>query len=118
MLLLDVARADSKISGQERRVAQRLLERFFGLSPEQAADLAAVAQQHAEHETSLFPFTRRIRQECGLEERSRIVDMLWELSCADGVVDPHEEHLVRKVAGLLYVPHSRYIKAKLRHIAR
>jgi len=116
LLLLEVARADTQVTSDECRVARQLLERFFPLSTDQAEALVATAQHRAEHETSLFPFTSLIKRECDLEERSRIVEMLWEVSCADGSVDSHEEHLVRKVAELLYVPHSRYIRAKLRHV--
>jgi uncharacterized tellurite resistance protein B-like protein len=44
--------------------------------------------------------------------------MLWKVSCADGKIDAHEEHLVRKVADLLYVPHARFIQAKHVHAAK
>jgi len=43
--------------------------------------------------------------------------MLWQVSRADGRIDAHEEHLVRKVAELLYVPHSRFIQTKIAHTA-
>jgi len=52
-----------------------------------------------------------------MDERARIVGMLWKVSCADGKIDAHEEHIVRKVADLLYVPHTRFIQAKLANSA-
>jgi len=113
MLLLDVARADTEITAEERQVARQLLERFFPVSPDQAQALVAAAQHEAEHATSLYPFTSLINRECDLDERARIVGMLWKVSGADGRIDAHEEHLVRKVADLLYVPHARFIQAKL-----
>ena len=113
MLLLEVAQADSHVSRDERRVAQQLLERYFPLSPEQAHALVDAAHQQAEHATSLYPFTSLIKDECSMDERARIVEMLWKISFVDGRIDPHEEHLIRKVAELLYVPHGRFIQAKL-----
>jgi len=113
MLLLDVVRADTEITAEERRVARQLLERFFPLSPDEAQALVAAAQHEAEHATSLYPFTSLIKRECDLDERTRIVGMLWKVSSADGNIDAHEEHLVRKVADLLYVPHARFIRARL-----
>jgi uncharacterized tellurite resistance protein B-like protein len=113
MLLLDVARADTEITAEERRVARQMLERFFPVSPDQAQALVAAAQHEAEHATSLYPFTSLIKRECDLDERTRIVGMLWKVSSADGHIDAHEEHLVRKVADLLYVPHARFIRARL-----
>jgi uncharacterized tellurite resistance protein B-like protein len=112
MLLLDVARADTEITAEERRVARQMLQRFFPVSPDQAQALVAAAQHEAEHATSLYPFTSLIKRECDLDERTRIVGMLWKVSSADGHIDAHEEHLVRKVADLLYVPHARFIQAR------
>lgn len=113
LLLLDVARADMEISTEERQVARQLLERFFPVSADQAQVLVDAAQEEAEKATSLYPFTSLINRECNLEERTRIIEMLWKVSCTDGKIDAHEEHLIRKVAELLYVPHGRFIQARL-----
>jgi uncharacterized tellurite resistance protein B-like protein len=115
LLLLDVARADMEISEEERQVARQLLERFFPMSPDEAQALVAAAQRESEQATSLYPFTSLLNRECDMDERARIVEMLWKVSSADGKIDAHEEHLVRKVADLLYVPHARFIQAKLLH---
>jgi len=113
LLLMDVARADLDISEEERQVARQLLEQIFPVTSEEARALVDAAQREAERATSLYPFTRRINGECDLEERARIVGMLWQVSRTDGKIDAHEEHLVRKVADLLHVPHSRFIQTKL-----
>jgi uncharacterized tellurite resistance protein B-like protein len=39
--------------------------------------------------------------------------MLWELAYADGELDAHEEHRIRRLAGLLHVSHSEFIRTKL-----
>ena len=117
-LLMEVARADHDIKDEEREAVRRIIENHYSVSPEQARELAAVAESHADDATSLFPFTRLITSECSMEDRIRIVRMLWEVSCADGHIDAHEEHLVRKVADLLYVPHSEFIRAKLQESSR
>jgi len=38
------------------------------------------------------------------EERVGLIEMLWKVAYADGVLDPHEDMLVRRIAGLIYVP--------------
>ena len=37
------------------------------------------------------------------EERVHLIEMLWDVAYADGVLDPNEDTLIRKVAGLIYV---------------
>jgi uncharacterized tellurite resistance protein B-like protein len=38
--------------------------------------------------------------------------MLWRVALADDRLDKHEDHVVRKVAGLLYVTHSDLIRIR------
>jgi uncharacterized tellurite resistance protein B-like protein len=38
--------------------------------------------------------------------------MLWQLAYADQTIDKFEEHLIRKLAELLHVPHKHFIQAK------
>lgn len=112
-LLMEVARADSGINDEERRVILRIIERYYSVSAGQALEIAAAAESHADDLTSLYPLTRLLTSECSLEERIDIVRLLWKVTFADGHVDKHEEHLVRKVADLLYVPHNQFIRTRL-----
>jgi uncharacterized tellurite resistance protein B-like protein len=112
-LLMEVARADNRVSEAERHSVRRILEEQFRLPPEVTRQIAASAERKAEQETSLFPLTRMINRECSAEDKARIVKMLWQVTCSDGSIDDLEEHLVRKVAGLLHVPHREFIRAKL-----
>jgi uncharacterized tellurite resistance protein B-like protein len=113
-LLMEAARADSGITEQERRVVRRLIETHFALAPAVTRDIAASAENESRRATSLYPFTHLINSECSPNEKARIIGMLWRVSCADGHVDKYEEHLVRKVAELLHVPHRDFIRMKLR----
>ncbi len=44
------------------------------------------------------------------------MELLWRIAYANEALHRHEEYLVRKVADLLYVPHSAFIATK--HKAR
>ena len=114
-LLMEVANADSEISDEERIAIRSIVTDNFSITPDEAMAIAEKAEQDTGHVTSLYPFTRRITAECSMEDRIEIVSMLWRVTVADGRVDAHEEHLVRKIAGLLYVPHSQFIRTKLLH---
>ena len=43
---------------------------------------------------------------------------MWQVAHADGHIDPMEDAVIRKVAELLYVDHSEFIRAKLDVIER
>jgi uncharacterized tellurite resistance protein B-like protein len=112
-LLMEVARVHADISEPERRAVQRLIETHFALPPDVSLTSAAAAEHEAEHATSLYPLTSLINQECSQQDKRQVVRMLWEVSLADSHLDRHEEHIVRRIADLLHVPHREFIRAKL-----
>lgn len=114
-LLMEVAAADTGITADERVRIERIIGELHGISAGAARDICTKAEAQADQATSLYPFTRLITDECSMEDRIEIVHRLWEITFLDGEVHAHEEHLVRKVADLLYVPHSQFIRGKLRH---
>ena len=67
-----------------------------------------------EKSVSLYEFTSRLNEELSPEEKADTVEMLWRVAFADGRLDKYEEHLIRKAADLLHVPHRRFIRAKLK----
>ena len=47
-------------------------------------------------------------------DKEKIVELMWRIAYADKELEKYEEALVRKIADLLYVPHSAFIAAKHR----
>jgi uncharacterized tellurite resistance protein B-like protein len=52
------------------------------------------------------------------EERIRLIEMLWEVAYADGVLDAEEDLLLRRVAGLIYVSDQDRVAARQRVLRR
>jgi len=113
-LMVEMARADRTVTDAETEQILSILEKQFTLSPEEQTDLLALAEDHADHATSLFEFTTRLKELLPLDERETLVELLWQVAFADGVIDKYEEQLVRKVAELLHVRHHDFIAAKHR----
>ena len=113
-LLVEIARADFEVDASERTAIRRMLAGAYGLDPDAAGDLLTRAERAVEDAVSLYEFTRRLNEELSPAEKVEIVEMLWRVAFADGRLDKYEEHLVRKAADLLYVPHRRFIRAKLK----
>ena len=86
----------------------------FGLSREEAEDLARLAEERSRSATSLYELTHVVDQELSAEQKKRLVEILWLIAFADAEKDPREEQVVRKIAGLLHVPHPDFIDAKIR----
>ncbi len=115
-LLVELARADFSESDAELDAIRHVLGRRFGTSEETVDELIRRAMQRADRAVSLHEFTHRLNTELPHEDKLAIIEMLWEVSHADGRIDKHEEHLVQRVAGLLHVSDRDRIRLKLRTI--
>ncbi|HLS81570.1 MAG TPA: TerB family tellurite resistance protein [Steroidobacter sp.] len=113
-LLVELARSDFSQSTAEVDAIRHLLQRRFSLSDAALDKLLADAQLRADRAVSLHEFTHRINRELPEEEKLEIVEMLWRVSHADGRIDKHEEHLIRRVAGLLHVADRDRVRMKLK----
>ncbi len=111
-LLVEMTRADHEVSSDERAATRGALQRAFGLSPSETEELLALAEAEADRAVSLHQFTHLINRHFSAERKRHVVELLWRVAYADGRLDKYEEHLVRKVAELLYVPHEQFIRAK------
>lgn len=113
-LLIEMTRADQEVKAVEREAVARAIDKAFGLPAEETRKLVALAESEADQATSLYEFTRLINQHFSDDEKNRIIELLWEVAFADGELDKYEEHLVRKLADLIHVSHSTFIRAKHR----
>ena len=113
-LLAEVVRLDGTISAEERDAVLAAVRGRFHLSEEEATSLFALAEAESREATDYYQFTSLIRQHFSQEERQEMIELMWRAAYADAVLSAHEQHLIRKIAGLLYVPESAYIAAKMR----
>ncbi|HVR70948.1 MAG TPA: TerB family tellurite resistance protein [Vicinamibacteria bacterium] len=113
-LLFEVVRADSDVKNEERTVMGAAIQSVFSLSDREALDLMDLAEEESRSADSLYQFTSLVDDGFSAEEKKRLVELLWMVSFADTEKHAEEEHLVRKIAGLLHVPHPDFIDAKIR----
>jgi len=114
LLLVEVARADYAEDITEDQTILDQLANFFDLTEDDSALLVQQARAEADHAASLQIFTRQLHESLSLEEKHQVVEMLWRVAMADEHLDKHEDHLVRKVAGLLYISHGDLIRIRNR----
>jgi len=117
-LLFEVVRADATVKDEERTGMRTAVQSVFGLAREEAEELVGLAEQASRSAGSLYEFTSLVDQELAPDQKKRLVELLWLVAFADAAKDAHEEHLVRKIAGLLHVAHPDFIDAKIRARAR
>ena len=111
-LLIEVAKADADFSSDERAALLQLLRSTFDLDDEGLTALEDLAAERSSDAVSLHEFTRVIVEGCEPEERCQLIGQMWQVAFSDDHLDKYEEHLIRKVADLLYVYHSDLMRMK------
>lgn len=117
-LLFEVVRADAEVKAEERTVMCAAIRSAFAITDDEARELMALAEEESRGASSLFEFTSLIDQGFSPEDKKRLVELLWMVTFADTVKHAEEEHIVRRIAGLLHVPHPDFIDAKIRARSR
>jgi len=114
VLLHEARRADYDEGSDETDVGEAALIDLFGVAPNEARELLAHGRERAGQERSFYAPLTTIKRDFGPEMRARLIEHLWRISFADGQLNLYEDHYVRKIAHLLYVPHTDSMLARNR----
>lgn len=116
VLLLEMAHTDGEFSDMEEFLVRDLLQERFGLSEEATAELLELSHHHREESLDLHQFARHLRETFSLDEKLEVLEALWRIVYADGVLDKYEDYLMRKLTSLLRLSHRQMIDTKLKVI--
>jgi uncharacterized tellurite resistance protein B-like protein len=111
-LLVEVMQADFKQTEDENHKIQKLLKSTFKLNESELEDLMEKSNQ-GDETTAVHPFTSLLNEHYEYEQRVHLIELMWKVAYADGKLDKYEDSVIRKVAELLYIRHSDFIKTKL-----
>lgn len=112
-LMAEVMAADDQVDEREKQHVFQVLTENFSLSELEAKDvLDEVIGSHAER-NDLYAFTRVINQQADQDTKFELLKNLWRVAYADGEVAPYEAHMIRKIADLIHLHHSQFIRAKI-----
>ena len=113
VLLCEVMLADGQLDRAEQKKLHDIISSQFQLSTEEVKEIIAHALTLCENATDFHQFTSKINSHYSLEQRVKMLELLWQVAYADGELASIEEHIIRKVADLLHLRHSEYIETKL-----
>ena len=112
-LLVEVMVIDGNLDEQELTSISQTLCQILALSSEQVDELIRLSRDEVAEATSLYQFTREINTHFDTEQKMNLLTAMWRVAFADGYLDKHEESIIRRVADLLHILHSDYIRCKL-----
>lgn len=113
-LLVHAAAIDGSVDGTEQAKLHAIIKQRFDLD-DGATDALVAKATEAEHEAiDLYHFTARLNRSLDATGRARIVEMMWQIICADGVITEFEDNLVWRAADLLGISRNERIALRER----
>jgi len=113
-LMIEVLYADYSVDQSEIDTLRKALQENFDLKKEEADKLIQLAEEERSQATDYYQFTSLINEFYTQQQKRELVTRLWQMAYADHTVHKFEEHLVRRLADLLHVPHSAFMQSKHR----
>ena len=111
-LMVEVMVIDRDISEKELTTIKNIIEDQFNLKNNEIEKLLELAKDEVSEATSLYQFTRLINDHFDQKKKNDLISNLWQIAFADNVLDKHEEAIIRRIADLIHVSHSDFIKTK------
>ena len=112
LLLLELARSDFDFDDVELSRIRELLKARYGLDHAALDALLEDARARARLSVSLHEYVGTLNQRLDADAKRELIAMLWQVAYADGRVDKHEEHLLRRLVDLLHIPMADYVRAR------
>ncbi|MCU7940729.1 MAG: TerB family tellurite resistance protein [gamma proteobacterium symbiont of Bathyaustriella thionipta] len=113
-LLVEMMNQDEKVLEAEKQVVRQSLKDNFNLNDEESSELYQLAHEELNNATDYYQFTKLIAAYFSQPQKIKMIELLWQVAYADNHLDAYEEHMVRRIADLIYVPHHDFIQTKLR----
>ena len=113
-LMLEVARSDTSKQQVEFETIEAVLGQHFDVDSQQIKGLIVAASEKVETAHDLYQFTHLINESFDYSEKEKLIHAMWLVAFADEHIESSEDHIIRRIAGLIHLPHTDFIRLKLR----
>ena len=113
-LLIEAALVDQNFGIDEKKVIENIIKKQFSLDRDYDIDgLITNIVSSLEESGDLVTHTRKIKENWELKDRIEVIEMMWKVCLIDNKIEPYEDMLIRRVAGLIYVSDKDRKNAKV-----
>ena len=111
-LMIEVLHADHSFEQAELDTLRAVLQESFGIDQAKANEMILLAETERAEATDYYQYTSLINEFYTQQQKRDLITRLWQMAYADKKIHKFEEHLVRRLADLMHVPHAAFIQSK------
>ena len=112
-LMFEIAISDGNLDKAELAILKKRASQISAVG-EKSSDVIKKVIEETELSSSLYPTVQEINEEFSIDQKKEILQNLWELVAADGVINHYEENLFFKIAALIKIKRSQANQIKQR----
>jgi len=105
-LMFEIAISDGNLDKAELAILKKRASQISAVG-EKSSDIIKKVIEETELSSSLYPTVKEINEEFSIDQKKEILQNLWELVAADGVINHYEENLFFKIAALIKIKRSQ-----------
>ena len=109
MLAHEVARSDGDVSESELNSIKELI---LLNNRDDSDKIMKQVSEFSNENSSFYDFVKDINEGFSNEEKENLISILWDIAFADGILETHEERLIRRIADLIFIKDVRVLKLK------
>ena len=113
-LMIEAANTDGKIAQEELNKISNSLINVFKEDPKIVEESLGKAYENKDNSRSLYFYTSKLNKSYTDDEKTKLIEVLWEIILADNEIHDFETNLIRRLAGLLYISDVECGNAKIR----
>ena len=114
-LLVEAANIDEVFEEREKKIISEIIKKQFSIKDDALINKTIDKIRVDLNESGdLVTHTKKVKNGWSLEKRIQIIEMLWKVCLVDNNLDPYEDMLIRKIAGLIYIEPKDSNAAKAR----
>lgn len=105
-LMFEIAVSDGNIDNAELAILKKRATQIIA-EGEKVSDVIKKVIDETERSSSLYPTIKEINKEFSIVQKKEMLQNLWELVAADGLINHYEENLFFKIAELIKIKRSQ-----------
>ena len=113
-LMIEVAYADNQLDESELKAMANSLSKL-DIQQEEIREIVNETLAKSKESISFYEHTRILNDQLDYDQKKDVLNSVWSIAFADGQMNKHEEHLIGRIADLLYLNHKDFINSKLDH---
>jgi uncharacterized tellurite resistance protein B-like protein len=118
-LLIYAAKIDENYTENEKTIIKKVIIDLNKVSSNHADELLKLAEKKEKESNQIIEFTKEVKK-YSMEDRLKIIEVIWKIVYSDGKIDNYESTLIRRLCGLLYISDkdNGIIKIKVQNLLK